>query len=110
MVRIGWDWYQHGGNKRKHNQRDKPDSQSHWMSEYRNLGCERIRSKYGEKIKQYIENIKEDEELAEFCKELQKLGTQAGSGHMVRLGFYGTQDLDILSMNFPRNLIFFFFK
>ena len=108
MVRIGWDCYQHGGNKRKHNRRDKgicelcdqPDSQSHWMSECRNLGCERIRSKYGEEIKQYIENIKEDEELAEFCKELQKLGSQARSGHMVRLGFYSAKDLDTLSYKF----------
>ena len=113
MVRIGWDWYHHGGNTRKHNRRDRgmcemcdqPDSQSHWMSECRNLGCERIRVKYGQEIKQYIENIKDDEQLTRFCKEIQKLGTKDGSGHMVRLGFYGTKDLDILSSKFLENLV-----
>ena len=83
---------------------DQPDSQSHWMSECRKLGCERIRSKYGEVIQQYIENIKDDEQLTDFCKEIQKLGTKDDPGHMVRLGFYGTKDLDILGRKFPGNL------
>jgi len=112
MVRIGWDWYQHGGNKRKHNRRDRgicemcdqPDSQAHWMSECRNLGCERIRTKYCEEINKYIQGIEDDEVLAAFCKELQMLGNKEGSGHMIRLGFYGVTELDYLYTKFPENL------
>ena len=112
MVRIRWDWFHHGGNKRKHNRRDKgicemcdqPDSQAHWMSECRNLGCERTRNIYEKEITNYIESIDEDEKLTEFCKEIQKLGTKELSGHMVRLGFYGTADLDALSSKFPGDL------
>ena len=84
---------------------DQPDSQSHWMSECRNLGCERIRNSYEKEITNYIESIDEDEKLTEFCKEIQKLGTKDGSGHMVRLGFYSAKDLDILSSKFPENLL-----
>ena len=61
--------------------------------------------KYGQEIKQYIENIKDDEQLTRFCKEIQKLGTKDGSGHMVRLGFYSAEDLDTLSYKFPENLV-----
>ena len=65
IVRICWDWYQHGGNIRKQDRSnrglcklcDREDSQEHWIACCTNLGCVAIRKYTKERVQHYCDQL-----------------------------------------------------
>ena len=109
LLRIGFDWFNHGGNKRKHNRREKglcelchlPDSQTHWMMECGNVFCVKIRADTDEKICKYLDSI--DMNLYSFGRLVRRLGNKGDTGAMVQVGLYGEYEMSILAQEFPRS-------
>ena len=114
MIRICWDWYQHGGNIRKQDRSNRglcklckcEDSQEHWMSMCQNLGAVEIMNRTRERVQKAVDaKIIEQPDAFKFGMKLLELSARPGSGYMVKMGFYSQSDLNNMSKQFPEKYL-----
>ena len=109
VLRILWDWYQHGGNKKKNNPRhdgrcklcDQLDSQEHWTLLCSNLACQAIRNVTETEINKFVNEQTEEDDIKKIAQYVRELATRKDAGYMIRLGFYSKRDVQLLKTKFP---------
>ena len=110
VLRIIWDWYQHGGNKRKndagHNGQCKLcgalDNQEHWTSQCCNQGCAETKYLTGETVAKVIDELPVEGDYRAIAKFVCKLSEEPVTGYMIKLGFYGQADIKRIMEKFPK--------
>ena len=93
MIRICWDWYQHGGNIRKQDRSNRglcklckcEDSQEHWMSMCQNLGAVEIMNRTRERVQKVVDaKLIKQPDAFKFGLELLDVPRRPGSGYMFK--------------------------
>ena len=109
VLRILWDWYQHGGNKKKNNTRhngrcklcDQLDSQEHWTMLCGNLACQSIRMVTDNEIDKFVNEQSEHDDSRKIAEYVTELALRQDTGYMIRLGFYSKADVQLIKTRFP---------